>query len=405
MYDIFRGLRVVEVAEWVFVPTAAAILADWGADVVKIEHPTRGDSIRGLFSKMNSPGSLSPAERPLLELSNRGKRSMAFDLNTEGGKDVLYRLLDTADVFLTNFLPATQEKLGITPADVHRRNPRIVYGMGTACGSRGLRAGRPGFDLTQTWCAGGLAYQMTPPGASEPANMPSSVGDLTSALALAGGVAAALYERERGGDGKTVEVSLYSIGMWLMSQWISAGAVGAAQPPGLKRSDAANPLMAPYQTMDGRWLWLSFLQPDRWWPDLCRHIERTDLIDDPRFSTLDARAANRALCMSELEDAFRRKNLNEWMSILDTLEGSWAPVASPEEIAVDPQVEANGYFPTASGGSGDIAVVSSPMQFDGQPVGDLRTMSEFGADTEDVLLELGNSWDDIGDQVRDGVLP
>ncbi|MEY2525081.1 MAG: hypothetical protein QOJ66_3646, partial [Ilumatobacteraceae bacterium] len=247
MYDIFRGLKVVEVAEWVFVPSAAAILADWGAEVIKIEHPTRGDAFRGFSNRLTQAGGVNPAERPLLEVPNRGKKNVALNIATPEGLEVLYRLVDEADIFLTSLLPQTQVKLGITAKDIQGRNPRVIFGFGTGWGSKGPKAGKPGFDLGQAWAAGGIAYQMTSPDDLEPANMPSSVGDLTGGLALAGGLAAALYQREKTGIAPTVEVSLYNIGMWFTAQRICAAAVGVAAPPGQRRKDMLNPLVGSYR--------------------------------------------------------------------------------------------------------------------------------------------------------------
>ena len=404
MYGIFKGLRVVEVAEWVFVPTAAAILADWGADVVKIEHPVRGDAIRGLSSLLTVGGGPGPEDRPRLEMSNRGKRNIAVDISTSAGQEVLYKLVDEADVFLTNFLPDTQERLRIAAQHIRGRNPRIVYASGSGWGTKGPHAGKPGFDLSQAWAAGGIAYQMTAPDDSEPANMPSSVGDLTGGLALAGGIAAALYQREKSGEGAEVDVSLYNVGMWFTSQRITAAGCGVVTPPGRKRAENLNPLVSSYRTKDGRWLWLCFTQPDRWWPDLCRHLKRPDLIDDPRFATIRVRAENRAECVKVLDEIFAAKTLDEWRTTLATLEGAWAAVASPEEIGSDPQVLANGYFPEAKGENGSMRVVAAPIQFNGEPTGDLRTMSEFGADTENVLLELGYQWEDIVSMNESGTI-
>ena len=221
MYDILKGVRVVEVSSWLFVPTAGAVLADWGADVVKIEHPIMGDPIRGLTNAEASGALMNPNT----ELPNRGKRSVGVDVGTDRGKEILYTLVESADVFLTNFLPDARKRLAIDVEDIQARNPRIVYALGTGQGSLGPEAEDGGFDLASAWARGGAAFQMTPTG-GEPPNQPGSFGDLSGGMNLAGAVAAALYRRERDGHAPVVEVSLYATGMWWMAQAITAGAVG-----------------------------------------------------------------------------------------------------------------------------------------------------------------------------------
>ncbi len=390
MYDILKGVRVVEVSSWLFVPAAGAVLADWGADVIKIEHPVTGDPIRGL-TNAEADGALM---NPNTELPNRGKRSIGLDIATDEGRQILYSLVDTADVFLTNFLPAARQRLGIDVEHVQARNPRVIYALGTGQGSLGPEAERGGFDLASAWARGGAAFQMTPAG-GEPPNQPGSFGDLSGGMNMAGAVAAALYRRQCDGRAPVVEVSLYATGMWWMAQAITAGAVGLTREFRTRRNPF-NALVNYFPTKDGRWLCLVFLQADRWWPDLCRHLERPDLVDDPRFAHAEARKRHVEECTKVLDEIFVRRTLPEWREALATLEGVWAPVLSPAEIGVDPQAVASGYLPDVDKGDGRVyRGVASPVRFDQNPVGTLAGAPEHGQNTEEVLLELGFDWDEV----------
>ncbi|HXY95238.1 MAG TPA: CoA transferase [Acidimicrobiia bacterium] len=390
MYDILRGVRVVEVCSWLFVPSAAAVLADWGAEVIKVEHPASPDPIRGLVNAETAAAVMNPN----VELPNRGKRSVGLDISSPGGREILDRLVDSADVFCTNFLPSTRKRLGIDVADIQGRNPRVVYALGSGQGSLGAEVERGGFDLASAWARAGAAFQMTP-GGGEPPNQPGSLGDLTGGLALAGAVAAALYRRERDGHASVVEVSLYAVGIWWMAQAITAGNVGVSREFRTRRNPF-NALVNYFPTKDGRWVCLVYLQADRWWPDLCRRLGRPDLVDDARFSTAAERDQNVEECTRVLDEIFLSRTFAEWRDALADAEGVWAPVLSPAEVAEDPQALVNGYLPDVDLGDGQVyRGVAAPVRFDERPVGTLCGAPEHGQDTETVLLELGYTWDDI----------
>jgi crotonobetainyl-CoA:carnitine CoA-transferase CaiB-like acyl-CoA transferase len=385
------GIRVLEVAMYGFVPSAGAVLADWGADVIKVEHAITGDPQRGL--RQTGAYRVEGDPNPNIEHANRGKRSIGLHLGTAEGTEVLYDLARRADVFLTSFLPSARRKFGIDVDDIRAVNPQIIYARGSALGPRGAEADRGGYDMTAFWCRGTSAASITPPNVEGLISPPPAYGDTISGTNLAGGIAAALLARERTGEPSVVDVSLLGSGLWAMGHalavslrldrsWV-APQVGAHGAP-------SNPLSGLYRTADGRYLSLVMLQPGKFWADVCRHIDRPELIDDPRFATADRLAANAAEAVAILQEVLASRPLAEWAERFATLAGPWAPVQDTLQASNDAQVRANEYIlPT-----GELELVSSPVQFDvGAP--QLSPAPEFAAQTEEILLELGLGWDRI----------
>src|SRR3954467_6560458 len=282
MKDVLAGIRIVEVAAWTFVPIAGAVLSEWGADVIKVETPSGGDPQRGLISSGLVPG--GDGVNFMFELPNRGKRSVALDLSTDDGRELLYKLVETADVFLTNYLPDVRQRLGIDVDDIRKRNPNIIYVRGHGQGARGEDAGRGGFDGASYWARGGLATAFRQAGTEWPADQRPAFGDVLGGLTIAGGIAAALLRRERTGTPSVVDVSLLGLGLWSLGPDVtSAKLYENVELPSFDRDSLPNPLVGTYPTKDGRFIILVLLQADRYWPDLCAHLERPDLLDDPRF--------------------------------------------------------------------------------------------------------------------------
>ena len=389
MQGAMEGIRIVEVAQWWFVPAAGAVCADWGADVVKIEHPVMGDGQRGLAAVgfKSTEGGIDF----MMQQSNRGKRSVGIDLASEGGRELLYRLVETADVFLTNFLPDARTRLAIDPEDIRKVNPNCIYVRGTGHGPKGPDAGKGGYDATAFWSRGGIAHALTPAGQENPTMQRAAFGDGIGAMTIAGGIAAALLRRERTGVAGIVDVSLLNTAMWVLSPDIVASKLidrpGAA--PTFSRSGAPNPVGNSYKTKDERWLLLMMLQADKHWPDFCRHVGRPEWIDDPRSADGGARFKNREAIIADLDAIFAEKTLEEWREVFATLEGPWAPMQSAAELHDDPQVVENGYVARVDRGDGiEFGLVASPVQFDERPV-PVGTSPEMGAQTDEVLMELG----------------
>src|SRR5215470_15611285 len=289
----FEGIRVVELAQWVFVPVAGALLADWGADVVRIERP-EGDPYRGLMTQ--GIGTDSGGVNLSIALANRGKRSIALDLRTEQGREIVERLLATADVFLTNFRPGALQRLGLDAETLTERYPSLIYARGHGFGVRGPDADNPGYDASAFWARGGLAHVLTPEELDRPIGQRGAMGDRNGAMALAFGMAAALLERTRTGKGSVVDVSLLATAMWTLSSDVLSALQGNKPRSPSGRDASPNPLVGSFRTSDGRHVQLVFLQGDRYWADLCALLRRPDLAADPRFADMASRRENRVAC-------------------------------------------------------------------------------------------------------------
>ncbi|MHB8463984.1 MAG: CaiB/BaiF CoA transferase family protein [Acidimicrobiales bacterium] len=388
------GVRVLEVAAWTFVPAAGAVLADWGADVIKVEHPTSGDPQRGLMtSRLMSGGGANV--NFMIEVPNRGKRSIGLDLRSDEGLDVLYKLAETSDVFLTSFLPDARRSLKIDVDDIRSRNPNIIYVRGSGMGQRGPEKERGGYDSAAYFARGGHSVCLTPDEVEYPINHRAAYGDLPGGFTIAGGVAAALFRRERTGVASTVDVSLLSCAMWTLSPDIVASKLfGIPKMPLMSRREAPNPLVNTYKTKDGRFINITMLESDRFWPDLCAQVGRPELIDDARFADAEARFENRAACVDALGEAFATRTLEEWKHELADAAGVWAVYQEPIELHDDPQALANGYLREVPGDNGSFTLVANPVQFDETPP-ELVRAPEHGEHTETLLLDLGYDWDDI----------
>jgi crotonobetainyl-CoA:carnitine CoA-transferase CaiB-like acyl-CoA transferase len=394
MQDVLAGIRVVEVASWTFVPISGAVLSEWGADVIKIEHPASGDPQRGLISSGLIPG--GDGVNFMFEIPNRGKRSVGLDVSTDDGRELLYRLVETADVFVTNYLPDVRKRLGIDIDDIRRRNPNIIYVRGTGQGSRGPHAEKGGFDGASFWARAGLAMGFKEPAAEWPVDQRPAFGDVMGGLTIAGGIAAALLRRERTGTPSIVDVSLLNMGMWALAPDITmAKVLENVDIPAFNRDSLPNPLVGTFPTKDGRFIILVLLQADRYWPDLCAHLERPDLLEDPRFKDAAARYEHREACIQVLREVFRTRTYEEWCERLQTLQGVWAPLQTPLELHDDPQAIANGYLERITASSGtEFALPANPVQFDETPVS-VRHAPDHGEHTDEVLLELGLTYDEI----------
>ena len=399
MTQPMAGVRVLEVAQFTFVPAAAAVLSDWGAEVIKVEHAVKGDAQRGLATVLGLPGGTPGSSfLPIMEGPNRGKRSIGLALDKPEARPVLESLIREADVFLTNFLPSARRKLGIEVEDVRRVNPDIVYVRGSGYGARGPDADKGGYDSTGFWARGGTAAHVTPPDADEICHMPTGAyGDSIGGMTIAGGISAALYKRATTGETSVVDVSLLGVGAWAMQfgvnlAMLTGGPLPESSSP--KSRAGRNPLSGAYRTSDGRWIMLTMLQPGRFWPEFVTVIGRPELADDPRFDSAEKLMANAREAGAIIAQVMRERPYAEWTSRFATMSGPWAPVQDVWELSQDEMLRANGLIATVQDADGnDRELVTSPVQFDGVPQ-QLTRAPQFAEHTDEILHSLGISEDE-----------
>jgi crotonobetainyl-CoA:carnitine CoA-transferase CaiB-like acyl-CoA transferase len=393
-----EGIKVVELGFWVAGPSCSAILADWGADVVKVE-PIIGDPFRGMSAYYAA--ATGEEMNPPFELDNRGKRSIGLDFGTDDGRRVLGELIARADVFVTNLRVDALERAGLDPATLTARHPRLVYASITGLGLEGDERGRAAYDVGSFWSRAGVAAALTPEGCELPYQR-GGMGDHMTGMAAAGGVSAALFVRERTGQGQLVSTSLLRTGTYMLGWDYSTNLRAGLPTVPITRRTAPNPLILDYGASDGRRFWLLGLEGDRHWPNVLRAVGRPDLADDVRFAGLFDRAVNSDALVRELEGEFTQRPMKEWAEIFDREGVWWAPVQATHEFLEDSQALAAGCFvpsgdtaATNHAGTGPAQVVATPVDFSVTPWSPGADVPETGQHTEEVLLELGYDWDAI----------
>ena len=392
------GVRVVEIAHWVAVPAAGAMLADLGADVVKIEPPPRGEVYRRSRPKYAGYASDFP-ESPAFHCDNRGKRCLALDLEKPAVRAAILRLVDRADVFLTNLLPRRRARYGFDHATLLARRPSLIVGAISGYGLGGEEADRAAFDYTAYWARTGLMDMMRDVGAPPSLQRPA-VGDHAAASNLVCGILAAMRLRDRDGRGRYVETSLLQTGFHVLSSDLATALATREPVPRHDRRTARNPLWNSYATADGRWLLLVMIEPDRYWTALCGALEAPGLAADERFAEPLPRMANAPALVAELERRFAERPLAEWARRLDAAGVIWAPMQSVLEAIDDPQARAMGYVRTITHPAGDLESIGPPFRIEGSPIGVDRGASPVNADARALFREVGLADDEI-----DGLLP
>lgn len=394
------GIKVVELGVWVAGPSCSAMLADWGATVIKIE-PPEGDPFRGLGAAFGA------TMNPPFELDNRGKRSIALNLQKEDARYIAGDLIDKADVFVSNMRPGALERLGLTYEKLSATNPGLIYCNVTGYGPDTPEANRAAYDVGAFWSRAGVVSGLTAEGASPPLQR-GGMGDHMTGANAAGAISAALYSREKTGRGQRVAVSLTRIGVYMMG-WDTNTQLRTNLPPTppVDRHHAPNPLINPFRDSNGRWFYLLMLQGDRHWPDFLRALGHPPVLaDDPRFKDIPGRRDNAPELVAILDGILGEKTIAEWSPIFDANDVWFAPVQNLSEVVQDPVIRAAGAFVVVDSPDGPVEQVNTPADFYGTPAQPGNWAPELGQDTETILIEdLGYDWDRIASLKELGAIP
>jgi len=400
MAGILEGIRIIDMGHFVAVPSGGTVLADWGAEVLKVE-PLSGESGRGTMNTLLERTGSKVHWR--FEVHNRNKKSLALDLKKALGRDILHELVQRSDVFMSNYELGALKRLTLDYTTLSRLNPGLVYAFITGYGTAGPDKDQRGFDLVAAWARTGMQYLLGGPVGSPPQQRPS-VLDRTAGFQMVAGILAALLHREKTGKGQELELSLYHSGVWTLASDLQV-ALGGLPLSIHDRTQAPNPLMNAYRTRDDRWLQLAMPQADLSWHDFCQAIERPELENDSRFGSIETRAEHCEELVRILNEIFVTRTVEEWEKKLGESNCIYGRVQTPDEVLADPQALANNFFAEIEHPEvGQTKLVTTPIKFHQNPAS-VRTVSpEVGQHTEEILLEIGYSWDDISRLKDQGVV-
>lgn len=397
---LLKGIRVIEAATMVFVPSAAAIMADFGAEVIKVEAPGGGDIHRYGHLLPGMPESPVPY---VFQVDNRNKKSIVLDLKKEEGREILGKMVATADVFLTSYRSKALKNLKMTYEDFQPLNPRLIYGYGSGYGEQGPEADKPGYDMVCYWSRSGIEGQIFPMN-DWLGPIPYGAGDHPSGMTLLTAIMFALYAREKTGQGTKVSTSLLACGAWANSNMIQGQLCGARFLERVPREQSYNFTFIYYLARDGRPLKLNINDQKKDWEPFCRAVGRPDLIDDPRFATVDVRVKHMSELIALFDEAFGRHDLAYWDKVLSEHDIPFTSIRNYEEIAGDPQMAATKVFTEVDHPRyGPFRTVDSPFKIEGQKKIKPGAAPELGEHTQEVLTALGYPEEKIKDLLHRGI--
>ena len=405
MAGVLEGLRVVAMEHMEAIPASTLWMADWGAEVLKIE-PLTGDMFRGTARAHGTSTAIQLDHGEVkwaFQLLNRNKKSLAVDLKKDSGSTILYKLIQVADVFVSNYELDTLKKLRVDYATLSQINPKLIYAVISGYGSVGPDKNQRGFDHAAGWARTGMQYLIGEPGQPPPRLRGGMIDRGVAAPHALAGILAALLHREKTGKGQELEVSLFHSGVWTIAIDIQAALVGTPMSKD-DRAKAQNPIYNVYRTKDNRWIQMSMLQSDVSWPAFCQAIERPALENDSRFNSLEKRTQNCEELVRIIDEVLSSKNMEEWDKRFREYDLIYAPVQSPTEVTIDPQALANDFFVELPYYAGELKVVTTPVKFHQNPASVRAPAPEVGQHTEEVLLELGYTWEEIARLKEQGVI-
>jgi len=386
-----EGIKVLELSIWVAGPTCGVLLAELGAEVTRVE-PLPGDPVRAL---MRSGSATVGDFNWIWEVWNRSKRAVALELRTPEGREIMYKLAAKSDIFLTNLRPSTLDRAQMDYDTLRDINPRIIYANITGFGPKGPATEWPSGDEIAFWGRSGMASIWGEPDA--PPFVPhAGVGDSITGGFMLGGIALALYTRERTGLGQKVDVSLLGSANWVNNLAVQGALIYKRDAPKISRKRASNPLVTEYQAKCGRWAEFDMRQTDRFWPALCKALGRPDLEHDPRFDSHEKRLINNEELIALLDEIIATKTLTEWSPLFYENGLDWGPIQTMTNVINDPCILENDYIVEYEHFSrGAVKGPGCPIQLSEMPPRTPQGAAEHGQHTEEVLLDLGYGWDDI----------
>ena len=389
-----QGIRVLDAAGMIAGPSAAAMMADLGADVIKLE-PPQGDLLRGMVAVPEGPD-------PWWQLDNRGKRGVVVDLGTDEGVETVHSIAATADVFITNFTVERQQRYRLTANDLRRDHPALIYASLTGYGSFGEDAPRLAFDHTAFFARGGVQLIMGEPGMTPPAGR-AGQGDHTTCLSLLSAILLAIRERDLTGEGQAVEVALMQVAMWTLGADISVALATGEVPEPRMRIEWPSPMVCRFQCADEQWL--AFAMPgDKHWPAFCDVLDKPEWVSDERFSTSESRLEHAPELINACDDVFATADRSAWAQRCDAAGLTWAPIQSLSQVINDPQAEAMGAFGDVDGLDRPFRTLNVPFRLETSQAHIRGRAPEHGEHTAEILAEAGLSEDDIEDLTRRSVV-
>ena len=404
MIKALEGIKVVEVGGAAAMPFVGMFMGSWGAEVIHVEPPDRGDMMRILLAQGASGWTRPQSINYLWEHVSRNKKSMGIDMGLPEGQAILHKLIASADICLNNLRPYEMEKFNLTYPLLSRINPKIIFANLTGYGRRGPEKNTGGYDSVAFWARSGVMDLMhdeeSAPNISRPA-----YGDSITSISLLAGVMTALFARERTGLGQEVEVSLFNTATWVLGFDISGCLITGEDALRPQRRTMANPIRNIYPTKDKRWIMLGMTNAQHYWPGFCKAIERLDLENDPKFATFEARAQNAGELVAIIEAIFRTKTYAEWIAILSANRLVWSPVKTPLEVTQDEQALANDFFVEWDHPRyGKIKVLNNPIKLSKTPAGIKSRAPDLGEHTDEIMKGLGYSEAEVAKMRKTGII-